>query len=170
MLVNKLTLGEATMRIGLGYDVHKLGEERRLILGGVVIPFDRGLVGHSDADVLLHAITDALIGALALGDIGQLFPDTEQQYEGIDSRILLRKVWQIIKQKGYEIGNIDSTICAQQPKLKTYLPAMRANIAEDLECSIEDISVKATTEERMGISGSEQGMTAYAIVLLRSTK
>lgn len=167
MFVNKLTLGEVTMRIGFGYDVHKLGPERKLILGGVEVPFEQGLLGHSDADVLLHAITDALIGALALGDIGQLFPDTEQQYEGIDSRILLRKVWQIIKQKGYEIGNIDSTICAQEPKLKKFIPAMRANIAQDLECQLEDISVKATTEERMGISGSEKGMTAYAVALLK---
>ena len=155
------------MRIGFGYDVHKLGPERKLILGGVEVPFELGLIGHSDADVLLHAITDALIGAFALGDIGQLFPDNDQQYKDIDSRILLRKVWLIIKDKGYEIGNIDSTICAQEPKLKEFLPAMRANIAQDLECPIEDVSVKATTEEQMGISGSEEGMTAYAVVLLK---
>ncbi|MFA7058107.1 MAG: 2-C-methyl-D-erythritol 2,4-cyclodiphosphate synthase [Candidatus Cloacimonadales bacterium] len=155
------------MRIGFGYDVHKLGPERKLILGGVEVPFELGLIGHSDADVLLHAIADALIGAFALGDIGQLFPDNDQQYKDVDSRILLRKVWLIIKDKGYEIGNIDSTICAQEPKLKEFLPAMRANIAQDLECPIEDVSVKATTEEQMGISGSEQGMTAYAVVLLK---
>lgn len=155
------------MRIGFGYDVHKLGPERKLILGGVEVPFELGLIGHSDADVLLHAIADALIGAFALGDIGQLFPDNDQQYKDIDSRILLRKVWLIIKDKGYEIGNIDSTICAQEPKLKEFLPAMRANIAQDLECPIEDVSVKATTEEQMGISGSEEGMTAYAVVLLK---
>lgn len=155
------------MRIGFGYDVHKLGHDRKLILGGVEVPFELGLIGHSDADVLLHAITDALIGAFALGDIGQLFPDNDQQYKDVDSRILLRKVWLIIKDKGYEIGNIDSTICAQEPKLKEFLPAMRANIAQDLECPLEDVSVKATTEEQMGISGSEQGMTAYAVVLLK---
>lgn len=155
------------MRIGFGYDVHKLGHDRKLILGGVEVPFELGLIGHSDADVLLHAITDALIGAFALGDIGQLFPDNDQQYKDVDSRILLRKVWLIIKDKGYEIGNIDSTICAQEPKLKEFLPAMRANIAQDLECPLEDVSVKATTEEQMGISGSEEGMTAYAVVLLK---
>ncbi len=154
------------MRIGFGYDVHQLGPKRKLILGGVDIPFELGLVGHSDADVLLHAIIDALIGALALGDIGKLFPDNEEEYAGIDSRILLRLVWNIIKEKGYKIGNIDSTICAQKPKLQAFIPAMRNNIAHDLECSLDDISVKATTEERMGISGSEKGMTAYAVVLL----
>jgi 2-C-methyl-D-erythritol 2,4-cyclodiphosphate synthase len=154
------------MRIGMGYDVHQLGTDRKLILGGVEIPYDQGLIGHSDADVLLHAITDALIGALALGDIGKLFPDTDQQYSNIDSRILLRKTWQIIKDKGYLIGNIDSTICAQKPKLQAYIPQMRCNIAQDLECELDRVSVKATTEEKMGISGSEKGMTAYAVVLL----
>ncbi len=154
------------MRIGMGYDVHQLAPNRKLILGGVEIPYHLGLIGHSDADVLLHAITDALIGALALGDIGKLFPDTDNQYAGIDSRILLKRVWQIIKDKGYHIGNIDSTICAQKPKLQAYIPQMRYNIAQDLECSLDDVSVKATTEERMGISGSEKGMTAYAVVLL----
>ena len=154
------------MRIGMGYDVHQLGPNRKLILGGLEIPYDQGLLGHSDADVLLHAITDALIGALALGDIGKLFPDTDNQYAGIDSRILLRKVWEIIKEKGYKLGNLDATICAQKPKLQPYILQMRHNIAQDLECSIDDISVKATTEEKMGISGSEKGMTAYAVVLL----
>jgi 2-C-methyl-D-erythritol 2,4-cyclodiphosphate synthase len=154
------------MRIGFGYDVHQLGPNRKLILGGVVVPHDKGLLGHSDADVLIHAIIDALIGALALGDIGKLFPDNDQQYAGIDSRILLRNVWGIIKEKGYKIGNIDSTICAQEPKLQKYITAMRENIAQDLECDIGDVSVKATTEEKMGISGSEEGMTAYAVVLL----
>ncbi|MBI9032196.1 2-C-methyl-D-erythritol 2,4-cyclodiphosphate synthase [bacterium] len=154
------------MRIGFGYDVHQLCPGRKLILGGVDIPYELGLKGHSDADVLLHAITDALIGALALGDIGKLFPDTDNQYAGIDSRILLRRVWQIIKGKGYIISNIDSTICAQNPKLQSYIFDIRHNIAEDLECSLDQISVKATTEEKMGISGSEKGMTAYAVVLL----
>ena len=156
------------MRIGFGYDVHQLGPKRKLILGGVELPYDKGLLGHSDADVLIHAIIDALIGALALGDIGKLFPDNDDKYAGIDSRILLRKVWEIIKSKGYKIGNIDSTICAQKPKLQEYIYSMRLNIAQDLECSIDDVSVKATTEERMGISGSEKGMTAYAVVLLAS--
>lgn len=150
----------------MGYDVHQLGPKRKLILGGVEIPHNLGLLGHSDADVLLHSITDALIGALALGDIGKLFPDTDQQYSNIDSRILLRKTWQIIKSKGYRIGNLDSTICAQSPKLQAYIPQMRHNIAQDLECDIDKVSVKATTEEKMGISGSEKGMTAYAVVLL----
>ncbi len=154
------------MRIGFGYDVHQLGRGRKLILGGIEIPYDQGLIGHSDADVLIHAIIDALIGALALGDIGKLFPDTDNQYAGIDSRILLKRVWQIIKDKGYKVSNIDSTICAQKPKLQAFIPAMLQNIANDLECSLDDISVKATTEERMGISGSEKGMTAYAVVLL----
>lgn len=154
------------MRIGFGYDVHQLGNDRKLVLGGVEIPFNKGLLGHSDADVLIHAIIDALIGALALGDIGKLFPDNDQQYAGIDSRLLLSKVWAIIKEKGYKIGNIDSTICAQEPKLQAYITFMRENIAQDLECSIDDVSVKATTEERMGISGTEKGMTAYAVVLL----
>jgi len=154
------------MRIGIGYDVHQLGTERKLFLGGVDIPYELGLLGHSDADVLLHAITDALIGALALGDIGKLFPDYDNQYAGIDSRILLKRVWQIIKDKGYKIGNIDSTICAQKPKLQAYILDMRHNIAQDLDCSLDQVSVKATTEEKMGISGSEKGMTAYAVVLL----
>ena len=154
------------MRIGFGYDVHQLGPNRTLVLGGVVVPHDKGLLGHSDADVLIHAIIDALIGALALGDIGKLFPDNDDEYEGIDSRILLRNVWGIIKEKGYTIGNIDSTICAQEPKLQRYISTMRENIAQDLECDIAEVSVKATTEERMGISGSEKGMTAYAVVVL----
>ncbi|MCB5250377.1 MAG: 2-C-methyl-D-erythritol 2,4-cyclodiphosphate synthase [Candidatus Cloacimonadales bacterium] len=154
------------MRIGIGYDVHRLVEGRKLILGGVEIPFEKGLLGHSDADVLLHAITDALLGALALGDIGKHFPDTDGKLLHIDSRILLRKAYSLVKEKGYKLQNVDTVICAQKPKLQEYLIKMRTNIASDLEAEIEQISVKATTEERLGISGSEAGMTAYATVLL----
>jgi len=154
------------MRIGNGYDVHQLAEGRKLILGGVEIPFDRGLLGHSDADVLIHAIIDSLLGALALGDIGQLFPDCSMDYKDIDSRILLKKTYDIIKDKGYQLVNLDSVICAQKPKLKDYISQMRTNIAEDLGADISQVSVKATTEEHLGISGSEKGMTAYSTVLL----
>jgi 2-C-methyl-D-erythritol 2,4-cyclodiphosphate synthase len=154
------------MRIGYGYDVHKLVEGRKLILGGVEIEHHLGLLGHSDADVLIHAIMDAIIGALAMGDIGQLFPDTSSEFKDIDSRILLRKVWDLVKEKGYRLGNLDSTICAQRPKLKDYIIMMRENIAADLEVNIQEVSVKATTEEKLGISGSEEGMTAHAVVLL----
>ncbi len=158
------------MRIGYGYDVHKLGQDRRLVLGGVNIPFDKGLVGHSDADVLIHAIIDALLGALALGDIGQLFPDTDMEYKDIDSRILLREAFKRVSDKGFRIGNIDSTICAQRPKLKDYILEMRKNLAQDLHTSLENVSVKATTEEKLGISGSELGMTAHALVLLKEDR
>ncbi len=154
------------MRIGFGYDVHQLSEGRKLILGGVQIPFDKGLLGHSDADVLIHAIIDSLLGALAIGDIGQLFPDNSSEFKDIDSRILLRKSFDIIKSKGFRIGNLDTVICAQRPKLKDYIPEMRKNIAKDLESDISQISVKATTEEHLGISGSEKGMTAFSTVLL----
>lgn len=155
------------MRIGFGYDVHKLVPKRKLVLGGVCIDYDLGLLGHSDADVLIHAVIDAIIGAIALGDIGHLFPDNDIAYKNIDSRILLRKVCRMLFDKGYIIGNIDSTICAQKPKLKDYIIKMRRNIASDLHCNLDDVSVKATTEEKMGISGSESGITAYSIVLLK---
>ncbi len=154
------------MRIGFGYDVHQLVDNRKLILGGVEIPYEKGLLGHSDADVLIHAIIDALLGALALGDIGQLFPDTAPELKDIDSRILLRKTYSIIKAHGYKIGNIDSTICAQNPKLKNYIYEMRQNLSDDLMTPFDCISVKATTEEHLGISGSEKGMTATVVVLL----
>jgi 2-C-methyl-D-erythritol 2,4-cyclodiphosphate synthase len=154
------------MRIGQGYDVHQLTEGRKLVLGGVTIPFEKGLLGHSDADVLIHAIIDALLGALALGDIGKLFPDNDQSFKDIDSRILLRKAGQTIKEHGYQMVNLDSTICAQKPKLRDYIDLMRKNIAEDLDTEIDNVSVKATTEEHLGISGSEAGMTAYAVVLI----
>jgi len=153
-------------RIGYGYDVHRLVEKRKLILGGVEIPHTQGLLGHSDADVLLHAIIDAMLGALALGDIGVHFPDTDEAYKGIDSRVLLRKTHGLIASKGYRINNIDATICAQAPRLAGYIFDMRANIAEDLNCDVECVSVKATTEEKLGISGSEQGITAHCVVML----
>lgn len=154
------------MRIGQGYDVHKLVEGRDLILGGVNIPHEKGLLGHSDADVLIHAIIDAILGAIAFGDIGQLFPDTDKKFKNIDSRILLRKTFEVMNEKGYKIRNLDSTICAQRPKLKNHIIKMRENIAEDLQTTLENVSVKATTEEKLGISGSEEGMTSYAVVLL----
>ncbi len=154
------------MRIGYGYDVHKLVEKRKLILGGVNIPFHKGLAGHSDADVLIHAIIDAILGAIAMGDIGQLFPDTDSTFKNIDSRILLRKVYGILIENGYKIGNLDSTICAQKPKLKDFITEMRENVSEDLHTEISNISIKATTEEKLGISGSEKGITASAVVLI----
>ena len=154
------------MRIGLGYDVHQLVVERKLILGGVDIPHNLGLLGHSDADVLIHAVIDAILGAMAKGDIGKLFPDTDKEFLNIDSRILLRECYRIMCESGYEIGNLDSTICAQKPKLKDYIESMRKNLAEDLNCSIDKISVKATTEEGLGVSGAEAGISATAVVLL----
>ncbi len=154
------------MRIGIGYDVHAFEEGRKLILGGVDVPHTRGLKGHSDADVLLHAITDALIGALALGDIGKLYPDTDNKYKNIDSRILLRGAYEEIKKRGYTIGNIDAVIAAQKPKLATYIEAMRINIAKDLETEIENVSVKATTTEKLGFEGREEGISSQAVVLL----
>ena len=158
---------DATIRIGYGYDVHQLVEGRKLILGGVEIPFYKGLFGHSDADVLLHAIIDALLGALALGDIGSNFPDTKKEYKDIDSRILLRETYQKINQSGWVLGNLDATICAQNPKLRPYIEDMRKNITDDLQCSLDCVSLKATTEENLGISGSEKGMTATSVVMLR---
>ena len=154
------------MRIGYGYDVHQLVDGRALIIGGVRIPYEKGLKGHSDADVLIHAVIDALFGALALGDIGSFFPDSDSQFKDIDSRVLLRKAYGVIKSKGYVLGNLDSTICAQKPKMKPYINDMRANIASDLETDIGNISVKATTEEKLGISGSEKGITSTAVCLL----
>lgn len=153
-------------RIGNGYDVHKLVEGRKLILGGVEVPHTMGLLGHSDADVLVHAIMDAMLGALALGDIGQHFPDTDPQYKGADSMKLLEHVMDLIKKKGYRIVNIDSQIVAQRPKLKPYIDEMRMNIAGVLDTQVEDISVKATTEEKLGFTGDESGMKAYSVVLL----
>jgi 2-C-methyl-D-erythritol 2,4-cyclodiphosphate synthase len=154
------------MKIGFGYDVHRLVPGRKLILGGVEIPYKHGLLGHSDADVLIHAVMDAMLGALALGDIGTWFPDYDVAYKDIDSRYLLRKVAVKLKETGWKIGNLDCTICAQQPKLAPFIPMMRENLAADLETPLNCISVKATTEEGLGITGSEEGMTASAVILL----
>ena len=154
------------MRIGHGYDVHKLVEGRKLILGGVEIPHTLGLDGHSDADVLVHAIMDALLGAAALGDIGRHFPDNDDAYLGADSMVLLAEVKNILAQKGYRVGNIDSTVLAQKPKLKNYIPAMRQRIADVLEIDADQVSVKATTEEGLGFSGRCEGIAAHAVCLI----
>ena len=151
-------------RFGMGYDVHRLTEGRRLVLGGVEIPHALGLLGHSDADVLLHALSDALLGAAALGDIGQHFPDTDPTYEGADSLVLLARVMELLGEKGYVVGNADCTIVAQRPKLKDYLPEMQENIARTLGVTLGDVNVKATTEERLGFTGREEGIAAYAVV------
>jgi len=154
-------------RIGIGYDVHKLVTGRDLVIGGVLIPYSKGLLGHSDADVLIHAIIDALLGALALGDIGKHFPDTDPEFKDINSRVLLKKVYHLVNEKGWELINLDSTICAQCPKLSPHIDKMRQNIAEDLNTSIDNISIKATTEENLGISGSQNGMTAHCVVMIK---
>ena len=154
------------MRIGHGYDVHKLVECRDLILGGVKIEHTLGLLGHSDADVLLHAVSDALLGAAGLRDIGYHFPDTDAKYKGADSRVLLRTVKKLLDEKGYRISNVDVTLLAQKPKLKPYIPQMMENIAADLEIDISRVNVKATTEEGLGFTGTEQGMACHAVCLL----
>lgn len=154
------------MRIGQGYDVHKLVEGRELILGGVDVPYEKGLLGHSDADVLVHAVMDALLGAAALGDIGQHFPDTDPAYKGISSIELLKKVGELLDEKGYVIENIDATIIAQKPKLAPYRPRMAANIADALRLDVSRVSVKATTEEGLGFTGSGEGISSQAITLL----
>lgn len=154
------------MRIGIGYDVHQLVEGRPLWLGGVEIPHTHGLLGHSDADVLIHAICDALLGAAALGDIGKHFPDKDPQYKNIDSKILLRQCGELLRHEGYTIANIDSIVVAQQPKLAPHIPAMRQTIADTLGISVSQVSVKATTSEHLGFEGREEGISAHAIVLL----
>lgn len=154
------------MRIGHGYDAHRLTEGRRLILGGVEIPYEKGLAGHSDADVLLHALADAVLGAAALGDIGKLFPDTDSSIEGIDSRIILREAVRRVRELGYGIENCDVTMIAQKPKLAPYIQRMRENIAADLGVDVSAVSVKATTEEHMGFTGTGEGMRCHAVVLL----
>lgn len=154
------------MRIGSGYDVHKLVENRDLIIGGVKIPFEKGLLGHSDADVLLHAISDALLGAAALGDIGRHFPDNDPQFKGADSRKLLSQVLHLISEKGYCIINVDATIIAQKPKMAPHIQEMRENIAETLQIAVEQVNVKATTEEGMGFTGEGLGIAASAVCLL----
>lgn len=153
-------------RVGHGYDVHKLVEDRKLIIGGVEIPHSKGLLGHSDADVLAHAICDALLGAAALGDIGKHFPDNDDKYKGADSLVLLEKVCELIRNKGYEISNVDSTILAQAPKLRPYIDEMRSKLAKAMKLDIDELSVKATTEERLGFTGREEGIAAHAVVLL----
>lgn len=157
------------MRIGHGYDVHRLTENRRLILGGVDIPFEKGLDGHSDADVLLHAVMDALLGAAALGDIGKLFPDNDNRYLGADSMALLRQVTALLHKTGYRLGNLDATIIAQRPKLAPYIAQMRVNLAAALQTDVSRVSVKATTEEHLGFTGSGAGIAAHAVVLLEES-
>ena len=154
------------MRIGHGYDVHRLVECRDLILGGVTIPYEKGLLGHSDADVLLHAVMDALLGAAGLGDIGKLFPDTDMTYKGISSMVLLKDVSKKIREQGYTVGNIDVTMIAQKPKLKDYIPQMVENIAAVLEIEQSRVNVKATTEEHLGFTGDGSGMACHAVCLL----
>ena len=154
------------MRIGHGYDVHRLVEGRDLILGGGKIPYEKGLLGHSDADVLLHAVSDALLGAAGLGDIGRHFPDTDPKYKGADSLELLRQVYRKISEKGYKVGNIDVTMIAQKPKLKDYIPQMQANIAAAVETAPDRVNVKATTEEKLGFTGTGEGMSCHAVCLL----
>lgn len=154
------------LRIGHGYDVHRLTAGRALIIGGVTIDHPLGLLGHSDADVLLHAVMDALLGAAALPDIGRQFPDTDPAYAGADSRVLLRQVAVLLREKGYTVGNVDATIIAQRPKLSPHIAAMRRNIAEDLGVSAEQVNVKATTEEHLGFTGAEEGIAAHAVCLI----
>lgn len=154
------------MRIGHGYDVHKMVEGRSLIIGGVNIPYEKGLLGHSDADVLLHAICDSLLGAAALGDIGKHFPDNDVAFKNIDSRILLRKTVELLKEKGYKIGNIDATIIAQKPKLASFIPQMRENIAADCGIDSDFVNVKATTEEGLGFTGELLGISAHSVCLI----
>ncbi len=153
-------------RIGHGYDVHRLVADRALILGGVTVPYEKGLLGHSDADVLLHAICDALLGALALGDIGKHFPDNDAQYENIDSRILLSRSAELIREKGWQIGNVDATVVAQAPRLSPYIEEMRKNIADTLKLPLNAVNVKATTEEHLGFTGEGLGIAAHAVCLL----
>ena len=154
------------MRIGHGYDVHRLVSGRPLIIGGVSIPFELGLLGHSDADVLIHAVCDALLGAAALGDIGKHFPDTDSAYQDIDSRLLLRKTAELIKEKGFNTVNVDITVIAQRPKLAFYIPEMKKNISSDLNAAPDCINIKATTEEGLGFTGSGEGIAAHAVCLI----
>lgn len=155
------------MRVGFGYDVHQLVEDRKLIIGGIEIPFEKGLLGHSDADVLIHAIMDSILGALALGDIGKHFPDTDMKYKDISSIYLLSQVFKLMNEEGYDIGNIDATIVAQRPKLAPYIEDMRARIADILHTSIDNINIKATTTEWLGFVGREEGISSYSVCLLQ---
>lgn len=154
------------IRVGQGFDVHQLVEGRPLIMGGITIPYEKGLQGHSDADVLLHTITDAILGAIGEGDIGRHFPDTDPAFKDADSFVLLQKVWQLALSKGYSLGNIDATIMAEKPKMASYIPAMISRIAEGLGCETEQINVKATTTEKLGFTGRGEGIASQAVVLL----
>jgi 2-C-methyl-D-erythritol 2,4-cyclodiphosphate synthase len=154
-------------RIGQGFDVHAFAEGRPLIIGGITIPYEKGLLGHSDADVLLHTIADACLGAIAAGDIGKHFPDTDSAFKDADSAVLLQRVWEIVIEKGYELCNLDCTIIAQRPKMAPHIEAMRVRISELLETSIENINVKATTTEKLGFTGREEGVASQAVVLLK---
>ncbi|HEU4962506.1 MAG TPA: 2-C-methyl-D-erythritol 2,4-cyclodiphosphate synthase [Bacilli bacterium] len=158
------------MRVGMGYDVHQLVEGRPLILGGVVIPHDKGLLGHSDADVLLHAVKDALLGAIGEGDIGRHFPDTDERFKGADSVELLTHVWGMVKERGYQLGNLDCVVMAQKPKLAPYIDEMRGVLARELDAELGQINVKATTTEKLGFVGREEGMAAQAVVLLMTAE
>ena len=158
------------MRIGHGYDVHRLVEGRKLILGGVEIPYEKGLLGHSDADVLTHALMDALLGAAALGDIGKLFPDNDPRYAGADSVMLLREVYRVLTEAGYRVGNIDCTVLAQRPKLAPFIPRMRENLAEAMGLEVGCVSVKATTEEGLGFTGEGLGIAAHAVALIEENR
>ena len=156
----------STPRIGQGYDVHRLVDGRPLVLGGVTVPYEKGLLGHSDADVILHALMDALLGAAALGDIGQHFPDSDMRYKGADSRLLLRQVVQLLTDQGFTIGNVDVTLVAQRPKIAPFIPCIRENIAADLQTGLDAVNVKATTEEHLGFTGSGEGLAAQAVALI----
>lgn len=158
------------MRIGTGYDVHELVEGRRLVLGGIEIPFEKGLLGHSDADVLIHAVMDSILGALALGDIGLLFPDTDMKYKDIDSKILLKRVVEVMKENNFQIGNVDVVVMAQRPKLRPYIDEMRSVISKILSTDVKNVSIKATTTEKLGFVGREEGIAAHAVVILEEIK
>lgn len=155
-----------SFRIGYGYDVHQLAEGEDLVIGGLAVPHTKGSVGHSDADVLLHVMCDAMLGALALGDIGTHFPDTDSAYKGIDSKILLKRTWDLVQSKGWTVSNMDTTVCLQQPKLNPHIPAMRACVADILGVDVDRIGIKATTTEKLGFVGKEEGISAHAVVLL----
>jgi len=156
------------IRVGMGFDVHKLVENRDLWMGGILIPFEKGLLGHSDADVLIHAICDAILGAANMRDIGYHFPDTAAETDGIDSKVILRKTIQLVATKGYRLGNIDATICAERPKMNPHIPQMQQTLAQVIGCDPDLISIKATTTERLGFTGREEGISAYAVALLES--
>ena len=154
------------IRVGMGFDVHKLVENRDLWMGGILIPFEKGLLGHSDADVLIHAICDAILGAANMRDIGYHFPDTAAETDGIDSKVILRKTIQLVATKGYRLGNIDATICAERPKMNPHIPQMQETMAKVIGCDPDQISIKATTTERLGFTGREEGISAYAVALI----